>query len=282
MKKNPLSKFLREVSKCHRLVSFPLTKFLCKKYLNDSKFHRYMMKKDGLKWFETVSHIPETVMRVMPPDCFKEIEPQKLFTLFYRMNYWESPESASGPGSSMNESQTIRSQIPELVKKYSWKKFVDIPCGDWNWMSTVDLGVEHYFGGDIVSDIIENNTKKYGNSHRVFQVINLTESPLPSGDVLLCRDCLVHLSYEHIGKFLCQLHDSGIRYLLSTTFTSRNSNSDIITGHWRAINLEKEPFNFPSPLEIIIENSSERTGKDVDKSLALWKVRDLPKQLNLK
>jgi hypothetical protein len=277
-----LKKIVREISKCHRLFLFPLTRFLCRWCLNDVAFHRYMMRKDGLKWFESVSCMPETAMRVMNPDCFKEIESKKLFTLFYQTNYWGGSESASGPGSDMGETQVIRTMLPELVKKYSWKRFVDIPCGDWNWMRTVDLGVEHYFGGDIVPDIVESNTKKYGNDQRTFQVVNLMETPLPSGDVLFCRDCLVHLSYEHIGQFLCLLHKSGIRYLLSTTFTARDCNSDIVTGSWRAINLEKAPFNFPAPLEIIIENSSERGGRDIDKSLALWEVRSLPAHLNLK
>ena len=221
-------------------------------------------------------------VRINHKQDFRGAEPQRLFTHIYQTNYWECPESASGPGSSMDETQTIRVLLPELVGKYSWKKFVDIPCGDWNWMKTVDLGVEYYFGGDIVPDIIEDNTKKYGDAHRVFQVVNLTESPLPSGDVLFCRDCLVHLSYEHIEKFLHQLHKSGIRYLLSTTFTSRNFNGDIVTGDWRPINLEREPFNFPSPLEIVVENCSEGNGEYIDKSLALWEVRNLPEHLSLK
>ena len=80
----PLLVIFRKTSQCCRAVSFPLAGFICKRYLNNAMFHRYMMQKEGLRWFELISRIPETAMRGMPPDCFKEIGTQKLFALFYR------------------------------------------------------------------------------------------------------------------------------------------------------------------------------------------------------
>jgi hypothetical protein len=235
-----------------------------------------MLKKRGIKWIDFINDNSDPIDKFSIIPSFEGFDVAKTFSHIHKKNLWNSAESRSGPGSTIHETATIRQVLPQLIAKYSIKRFIDIPCGDLNWIKTVDLGVEHYLGGDIVSDIIRNNKLRYENDASTFEVVNLIETPLPAGDLLFCRDCLVHLSYENIEKFLANLHKSKIRYLMTTTFTSRKSNKDICTGAWRAINLEIEPFCFPKPLEIIVENSTERNGKDTDKSLALWEVSQLP------
>jgi hypothetical protein len=240
-----------------------------------------MLKKMGIKWIDFINEISNPIDKFSIVPCFKGFDITKTFSHIYKKNLWNSTESSSGPGSTLRETAEIREALPRIISKYSIKKFIDIPCGDLNWIKTVELGVEHYFGGDIVPDIINANRSKYAGGASTFEVVNLTETPLPEGDLLFCRDCLVHLSYENIDKFLANLHASKIRYLLTTTFTSRKLNKDIYSGSWRAINLEIEPFCFPKPLEIIVENSTERNGSDADKSLALWEVNKLPKYLTI-
>ncbi len=39
-----------------------------------------------------------------------------------------------------------------------------------------------------------------------------------AGSLILCRDTLVHFSYQHAFAGLKHFHDSGSRYLLTTTF----------------------------------------------------------------
>jgi hypothetical protein len=47
--------------------------------------------------------------------------------------------------------------------------------------------------------------------------------------------------------------------------------------YWRTVNLEKEPFNLPKPLRILIENGTEGYLGETyaDKSLGLWLLRDI-------
>jgi hypothetical protein len=52
-------------------------------------------------------------------------------------------------------------------------------------------------------------------------------------------------------------------------------NEDITTGDWRLLNLEKPPFNFPKPLQLLNEQCSEGGGQFCDKSLGLWRVQDI-------
>jgi hypothetical protein len=107
-------------------------------------------------------------------------------------------------------------------------------------------------------------------------VLDLTRSPLPPADLLLCRDCLVHLSYTDIAEAIDNVRRSTIEYLLTTTFTAESGFRDIVTGDWRPLNLETPPFSFPRPVELLREQCTEQNGAFADKSLGLWRVRDLP------
>ncbi|MEO6490246.1 MAG: hypothetical protein ABIO04_09925, partial [Ferruginibacter sp.] len=105
-----------------------------------------------------------------------------------------------------------------------------------------------------------------------FQVLDLIIDQLPQSDIIINRDCLVHLSFADIFSALKNIKSSGCKYLLTTTFTDHPKNTDIITGSWRTINLQQPPFNFPIPLLMINENCTESNGDYKDKSMGLWEI----------
>ena len=196
---------------------------------------------------------------------------ESTFSNIYLSNYWGSHESVSGEGSTISQTYRIRETLPIILEKYRINTLLDIPCGDFNWLSQIDLNSFQYIGGDIVYEIIKKNLKIFSGNKRTFKIIDITKDTLPSSDLLLCRDCLVHFSYRNIFKTFQNIKKSEIQYLLTTNFHARNFNRNILTGGWRPINLTKSPFNFPKPLEIIIEKNNDY----YDKSLALWKINDL-------
>jgi hypothetical protein len=205
----------------------------------------------------------------------KSYSPVESFKMIYQTNHWKDDVSASGNGSNDIQTITIKDALPNLFKNYSIKTLLDLPCGDFYWLKNVDLGVDKYYGGDIVKEIIEKNVSLYQNDNRKFEVINLISDNLPFVDLIFCRDCLVHLSNDDLINSIRNIKRSGIKYLLTTTFTSCNENEDIVTGDWRIINLEKTPFNFPKPLTVINENCMEGNGTYSDKSLGLWLVQQI-------
>lgn len=73
-------------------------------------------------------------------------------------------------------------------------------------------------------------------------VADITVNPLPTADLILCRDCLVHLSFAHIDAALANFRASGARWLLTTTFPMIEENVDCEDGDWRALNLTLPPF----------------------------------------
>ena len=85
-------------------------------------------------------------------------------------------------------------------------------------MKEVDLAKYKYWGADIVKDIIKNNKANYSNAKRNFIWADITSSTLPQVDLLFCRDCLVHFSYNDIARAVSNMKRSKSKYLLTTTF----------------------------------------------------------------
>jgi len=142
-------------------------------------------------------------------------------------------------------------------------------------MREVNLGMVNYIGIDIVPDYIEKNSHEFHKSNIKFQCLDIANESLPNSDLIFCRDCLVHLSFDDAKKIISNFKKSGAKYLLTTSFVDRNSNKDLGAGFWRPLNLELMPFNFPEPLLAINENCTEAGGKFSDKSLCLWLLKDL-------
>jgi len=196
------------------------------------------------------------------------------FTKIHRKVIWGSNESVSGRGSQLDQTALLRQELPRLFERYSIKSVLDIPCGDFNWMKETNLPVETYIGADIVASLIEQNNSRYGGAGRKFVKLDLTRDALPCCDLIFCRDVLVHFSFRDIQHALRNMKASGSRFLLTTTYGDRESNVDIFSGEWRALNLQAAPLRFPPPLELVNEHCPNPG--EQDKSLALWRFQDLP------
>ena len=201
---------------------------------------------------------------------------EKVWTDGY--HYWldKTTESISGPGSSLPQTEIVRKKIPEIVKQFNIKSILDAPCGDFYWMSTVTLGDCFYFGIDIIKPLIEFNKKRFSDTMHIFQHLDLTSQELPKVDLIICRDLLVHLSFQDTFKVINNFKQSKSTYLLTTFFSRRVSNVSLHELGWYPLNLLKEPFNFPQPVLIINENCTEQGGIYSDKSLGLWEISQLP------
>jgi len=207
---------------------------------------------------------------------FKNKTPQEVFTQIYDTNYWKSKESISGQGSEIKQVKLLINALDGLIAEKNIKSILDIPSGDFNWMKKVNLSDVQYIGADIVEKLIQNNVEANRDLQNVsFQVLNLTSDLLPKCDLIIVRDCLVHLSYSDIIKAIDNIKASGCKYLFTTTYPNHSPNHNIITGDWRRINLLTKPFNFPEPLLVFNEKCTEGNGEFADKSMLLWEVSKL-------
>lgn len=204
---------------------------------------------------------------------------QKKFTKVYNKNLFHGESSISGQGSDLKQTETLRIDLKFLLGKVGAKSLLDIPCGDFYWMSQVDLNEISYTGGDIVEDMVIKLNLEYQNASRKFKVINLVSEVPSINDVIFCRDLFVHLSNKDIKKCLNNIVLSGSKYLFTTTFTRDERNKDLSVFKrgvkWRTINLELPPWNFPKPKYLLNENCTEGNGAYAGKSIAIWEIKDL-------
>lgn len=241
---------------------------------NDTPLKRFIKKIPGAKKLWSFLYPP---YKRGPSD---NRDTETIFTDIVKMNAWHGADSVSGTGSDDIQTQKIIKGLPELFKEFRIRSVLDIPCGDFHWMKKVDLEGIQYIGGDIVKEMVKNDSESYEKENVRFAHLDLIKDNLPKSDIILCRDCLVHLSFADIKKALKNICGSGSTYLLTTTFTDRKNNENIRTGKWRPLNFLLPPFNFPAPVKIINEECTEQDGKYSDKSLGLWKIEDIEKSLN--
>jgi hypothetical protein len=197
------------------------------------------------------------------------------FERIYETNLWSDPETRSGVGSSLDSTRVVRAKLPAALLALEARVLLDAPCGDFTWMEHVELGDIDYIGGDIVPRIIAENQRQYERAGRRFLNLDLTRDELPDADVLLCRDCLVHLSYANIAAVLGNVARSGVRFILMTSFPGRGDNKDVEDGDWRPLDFQAAPFSFPEPRLTVVEECTEENGAYADKSLVAWSVDDI-------
>jgi hypothetical protein len=200
---------------------------------------------------------------------------QERFERIYSTNLWSDPDSRSGVGSTLDSTAVLRAELPKALRQLDARVLLDVPCGDFTWMNRVDLSGIEYIGGDIVPSIIAENQRLHATESRRFVQLDLTQDTLPNADVLLCRDCLVHLSYANIRAVLANIARSNIRFVLMTSFPGRADNYDVVDGDWRALDFQAPPFSLPEPRLTIVEQCEEEDGSYADKSLVAWRVADL-------
>lgn len=240
---------------------FALLRRILRRYMPD--FYGWMLGNAILRRFFTVIKGERKII--------VEDDPAQKFTAIYESHFWVDDESRSGGGSNLYATEKIRKAIPGLLSRYGVRSVLDIPCGDFFWFKEMDLDLESYVGGDIVAPLIAAVARKYTAPTRSFRVMDLTKDTLPDCDLILVRDCFIHLSFEAIFAALKSITCSKIRYLLTTHFADAAANLDIETGSFHTVNLCAPPFDFPPALELIDDYAKGH----MPHQLGLWRVDDL-------
>jgi hypothetical protein len=209
-------------------------------------------------------------------DNFASLDLAGRFERIEQTNLWGAATSVSGLGSEAPATAAIREALPALLQRLGARSLLDAPCGDAGWIGRMKLDLD-YTGIDIVPSLIEANRQRVADGELPgrFLVADITRDALPRADVILCRDCLVHLSFDNIVRAVDRFRTSGARFLLATTFPEWDGNLDCEDGDWRALNMEKAPFDWPAPRALINERCEEGGGGWRDKSLGLWRLDEL-------
>lgn len=108
-----------------------------------------------------------------------------------------------------------------------------------------------YVAVDIVTDLIARNKKIYKEENLEFHCLDIAVDDLPSGDCVLLRQVLQHLSNAEVQSIVSKL--TGFKYVILTEHIPEGDfipNKEIVSG--QGIRLKKQsglnilapPFNF--------------------------------------
>jgi len=195
------------------------------------------------------------------------------------MNYWNNLESVSGAGSTLTATESVRAQLPVLIKNYKIESICDAPCGDFLWMRDVIASLDvKYKGVDIVPNLVES-LKSLETDSTTFEWGDIRTFDFNGFDLIFVRDCLFHFSYQDVGEFLRNLEMTSYKYLLTTSYfpDSTFKNKDIATGFFRHIDLLAPPFNFPQDYLSSIADWVEPESRMY---LYLWEKSQVPTELS--
>ncbi len=181
------------------------------------------------------------------PSFLQAITTQEAFTNIYEQGIWGLNEHGvghSGSGSTEANTRLYRFFLQDFMRENQIKTVVDVGCGDWEFSRLIDWSGIHYTGFDIVRSVVENNNRIFGNSHIQFFCGNLVELDLPSADLLICKDVLMHLPHHDILACIPQF--AKFKHCLITYDVEQNSlsavNHDCTPGGFRLLDLTQPPF----------------------------------------
>lgn len=219
--------------------------------------------------------------KIQRRQVFSQPDIEGRFTKNYEINFWGDEESRSGSGSTMEYTANVRRMLPEVIAAFPISSMFDAPCGDFNWMRTLQPQLPiKYVGGDIVRPMIEKNQATYGSEKARFIHADITKDPFPAVDLWFCRDCLFHLSYADTRRALENFARSNVPYILTTTHVGDGSfaNRDIDTGDFRPIDLFAAPYFMPCDVLFRFE---DMLPGDIGREMCLWTREQVITALNV-
>ena len=178
-----------------------------------------------------------------------------IFDKIYENSYWGK---GSGGGSSPEATQPYKVFLEEFIRQNDIKSIVDLGCGDWQFSQFLDFGRATYIGIDASKNVIIDNQKSFSGPRVSFANLPKNYSELPSAELLICKDVLMHLSTKEVQDILSILPN--FKYALITndvpcvsTFGaillkltrpfSPIINREIKTGDYRTLDPTQRPFN---------------------------------------
>ena len=203
---------------------------------------------------------------------YENLSIDKIFTKIYEEKQWGEHHTHpffSGAGS---HNKDISEPYIEAVREYIISLdfspvVVDIGSGDFNIGSKlVDLA-KYYYACDVVSTLQSFCNTKFSYENLEFVVCDAIEHPLPSGDIVIIRQVLQHISNAQIKKIIkkCRKFDKWIitEHIPLGTFEPNkdfNAGSGIRVLFGSGVDLTEAPFSVKDYNTKVLCETPQRNG----------------------
>lgn len=181
---------------------------------------------------------------VLSFSLFSNEDSELVFTNIYEHGCWgwnEKGVGYSGEGSTLLNTTHYIAFLQQFIKDNNIKTVVDAGCGDWTFSKEIQWGDVKYLGVDIVKSVIEEDIRKYATDTIRFEHFDILRYELPTADLLICKDVLMHLTNKDIISFLKSTKKFK-HCLFTNNFGLENQNQDIQRGEFRSLDLTAAPF----------------------------------------
>ena len=173
----------------------------------------------------------------------------------YENNLWGGNQSEFYSGLGSHHPETVDPYLAGVslfLKDFESPPVVcDLGCGDFNIGKELVKYSNKYIAIDIVPELIAHNKNEFEADNLEFHALDIATDVLPSGDGVILRQVLQHLSNAEIKRVVEKLYD--FKYVILTEHLPEGDfepNKDIISG--QGIRLKKQsgviltapPFNF--------------------------------------
>jgi hypothetical protein len=180
-------------------------------------------------------------------------EIREIFSEAYR-DCWYCRFSHSAIGTDELSSVGTAERIKEYMAARSIYSIADLGCGVFGWQKGFLDQFLMYVGMDVVEGLQFSNMKgERFNATRSIVLGDLTNDPLPRGELAIVRDVFQYLPEESILLGLLNIARFEYSYLMVTNFPSIQENTDASLGSYRPYNLLIPPYNLPAPIASIEE-----------------------------
>lgn len=173
----------------------------------------------------------------------------------YEMKLWGDNDSQFYSGEGSHHPEIVLPYVAVLTSFLSSFEeplvVCDLGCGDFNIGKELVTYTKRYIAIDIVEDLIRYNKEVFKEENLEFYCLDIAVDDLPSGDCVILRQVLQHISNTEVQQVLYKLTD--FKYIILTEHLPEGNfvpNEDIISG--QGIRLKKNsgldilasPFNF--------------------------------------
>lgn len=178
----------------------------------------------------------------------------------YNMNLWGSNDADFYSGIGSHQPEIVNPYVAVVISFLSSFEnplvVCDLGCGDFNIGNQLVKHTKNYIAVDIVPDLIAYNKEKFKAENLEFQCLDIAADNIPSGDCILLRQVLQHLSNAEVQHVVNKLTD--YKYVILTEHVPENDfepNKDIISGQGirlkkqSGLNLLLPPFNLKTQEE---------------------------------
>ena len=173
---------------------------------------------------------------------------------FDRANGTSAKLAVSGLGSAVGTQKPLLTFLPEWLTKNGVKSVVEASSGHWasGWQRHVGWPPIDYVGADVLESIVDANSRllqanaNFGLASARFERVNMVTTALPSADLLLTKDTIIHFSFARIQSLIrlsVTVCPPRFKYVLFIHEPRKGDNVDIegVDQH-HALNLRAAPF----------------------------------------